>query len=117
MYVGNLAVHTRQLVTLYTVVLQPRPSIDGSQITGELDIQISGISLTILKAENVLLWQRNNGGWPKEPHNDFSGYDREQTASEKTNAQNTKNNTDTTIDNNHTIGEIRILLNAFNIKL
>lgn len=89
-------------------------SIDGSQITGELDIQISGISLTILKAENVLLWQRNNGGWPKEPHNDFSGYDREQTASEKTNAQNTKGNIDTTIDNNHTIGEIRILLNAFN---
>ncbi|MBD0830842.1 pectate lyase [Aestuariibaculum sediminum] len=87
-------------------------STDGSGVKGELSVAISGIVLTSLKAENVLLWQRSNGGWPKY-HNDFSGYDRAQTESEKIEAENTKNNTDTTIDNEHTIGEIRILLSAY----
>ncbi|QQY82335.1 pectate lyase [Tamlana sp. s12] len=87
---------------------------DGSEITGELVIKISGvIHATVLKAENMLLWQRSNGGWPKEPHNDFSGYNREQTATEKAQALSEKNNTDTNIDNDHTIGEIRALLEAF----
>ncbi|MBD0823730.1 pectate lyase [Aestuariibaculum marinum] len=85
---------------------------DGSGIKGELSVNISGIVLTNFKAENVLLWQRNNGGWPKY-HNDFSGYDRAQTEAEKIEAENTKNDTDTTIDNEHTIGEIRILLSAY----
>ena len=61
----------------------------------------------------MLLWQRNNGGWPKEPYNDFSGYDRAQTSTEITTANNTKNNTDTTIDNNHTVGELKYLLAAY----
>ncbi|WP_281337007.1 pectate lyase [Flavobacterium eburneipallidum] len=87
---------------------------DGSGKVGQLTITISGIVFTTnLRAENMLLWQRNNGGWPKEPHNDFSGYDRTQTSSEITTANNTKNNLDTNIDNNHTIGEIRHLLSAF----
>lgn len=86
-------------------------SIDGSNIKGELVIEISGISIKILKAENVLLFQRNNGGWPKY-HNDFSGYDREQTTSDLNEAAK-KDKVDTTIDNNHTIGEIRILLTAY----
>ncbi|MDO3693303.1 pectate lyase [Wenyingzhuangia sp. chi5] len=86
---------------------------DGSGIKGELSVTISGIFLTNLRAENMLLWQRSNGGWPKEPYNDFKGYDREQTEAEKTKALNEKNNTDTTIDNNHTIGEIRALLSAY----
>jgi PelA/Pel-15E family pectate lyase len=87
---------------------------DGSGKVGQLTLTISGIAYTtILKAENMLLWQRNNGGWPKEPYNDFSGYERAQTSSEITTANTTKNNTDTTIDNNHTIGELRYLLAAF----
>ncbi len=91
-------------------------AIDGSGKVSQLQINISGlvpVYATILKAENMLLWQRSNGGWPKEPYNDFSGYDRVQTASEITKANNEKNNTDTTIDNNHTVGEIRALLNAY----
>lgn len=86
---------------------------DGSGKLGSLSITISGIVLTNLKAENMLLWQRSNGGWPKEPYNDFSGYDRAQTDAEKAKAAAEKNFTDTTIDNNHTIGEIRALLSAF----
>ncbi|MFL1013461.1 pectate lyase [Flavisericum labens] len=86
-------------------------SIDGSNVKGEITIEISGISITIPRAENVLLFQRNNGGWSKY-HNDFSGYDRAQTASDLNEAAQ-KDKTDTTIDNNHTITEIRILLNAY----
>lgn len=89
---------------------------DGSGKVGELTITISGVAIlypTNLRAENMLLWQRNNGGWPKEPYNDFSGYDRAQTNSEITTATNGKNNTDTTFDNGHTLGEIRHLLNAY----
>ncbi len=87
---------------------------DGSGKVGQLLLTISGIAFTtILKAENMLLWQRSNGGWPKEPYNDFTGYDRAQTVAEITTANNTKNNTDTTIDNNHTIGELRYLLSAY----
>ncbi|MEL0455839.1 pectate lyase [Flavobacteriaceae bacterium SZ-1-7] len=89
-------------------------SIDGSGIKGELDITISGIAITILRAENVLLFQRNNGGWPKY-HNDFSGYDREQNATELAEAAR-KDKVDTTIDNNHTIGEIRILLTSYQVS-
>lgn len=87
---------------------------DGSGVTGELLVKISGVTHgTVLKAENMLLWQRSNGGWPKEPHNDFSGYNREQTAAEKAKALSEKDNTDTNIDNDHTIGEIRALLDAY----
>lgn len=89
---------------------------DSSTVKSELSINISGVAIvyeTILEAENMLLWQRNNGGWPKEPYNDFSGYKRTQTASEINTANNTKNRTDTTIDNDHTIGELRFLLNAY----
>ena len=89
---------------------------DGSNVSGERIINISGItafSSIILEAENMLLWQRNNGGWPKEPYNDFSGYKREQTANEIATANSTKNNTDTTIDNNHTVGEVLFLLKSY----
>ncbi|HKK11564.1 MAG TPA: pectate lyase, partial [Flavobacteriaceae bacterium] len=86
---------------------------DGSGITDSLEINISGVVLTNLRAENMLLWQRSNGGWPKEPYNDFSGYDRQQTEEEIATAMNTKDNTDTTIDNGHTVGEIRTLLSAY----
>lgn len=89
-------------------------SNDGSGKVGQLTLTVSGIAFTTdLKAENMLLWQRTNGGWPKEPYNDFTGYNRAQTSSEIATANNTKNNTDTTIDNNHTVGELRHLLAAY----
>ncbi|WP_308991078.1 pectate lyase [Mariniflexile litorale] len=89
---------------------------DGSGKVGQLQITISGlvpVYATILKAENMLLWQRTNGGWPKEPHNDFSGYERVQTSSEIATANSGKNKTDTTIDNGHTITEVRFLLSSY----
>ncbi|WP_141675484.1 pectate lyase [Formosa haliotis] len=89
---------------------------DGSGVSSSILIKISGVNHgTILQAENMLLWQRNNGGWPKEPHNDFSGYNREQTDAEISAALNGKSKTDTTIDNDHTVGEIRALLDAYQV--
>lgn len=111
--ISNEGLLTPKLNGILTVTAT---AMDGSGIKGELQINISGVVPTyntILKAENMLLWQRSNGGWPKEPYNDFSGYDRVQTAAEITTANNTKNNTDTTIDNNHTVGELRTLLSAY----
>ena len=91
-------------------------STDNSGIFRTIEVEISGVNTqkrTTLKAENILLWQRNNGGWPKEPHNSFTGYDRRQTPEEIQEAMNKKAFTDTTIDNNHTTGEVRILLEAY----
>src|SRR6056300_2076339 len=91
-------------------------STDNSGVFRTIEVEISGVNTqkrTTLKAENMLLWQRDNGGWPKEPHNSFDGYDREQTTAELLEAEAKKSHTDTTIDNNHTVGEIRVLLDAF----
>src|SRR6056300_1025272 len=91
-------------------------STDESGVSTTVEVVISGVPIeyaTVLKAENMLLWQRDNGGWPKEPHNSFDGYDREQTTAELLEAEAKKPHTDTTIDNNHTVGEIRVLLDAF----
>lgn len=91
-------------------------STDNSEVFQTIEVKISGVNTqkrTTLKAENILLWQRNNGGWPKEPHNSFNGYDRQQTPEEIQEAMNKKAFTDTTIDNNHTTGEVRILLEAY----
>lgn len=105
---GLLTPKSNGTITIYAT------ANDGSGKVGQLTLTISGIAFTtILKAENMLLWQRSNGGWPKEPYNDFSGYDRAQTSTEITTANNTKNNTDTTIDNNHTVGELRYLLATY----
>src|SRR6056300_1030100 len=91
-------------------------STDNSEVFQTIEVKISGVNTqkrTTLKAENILLWQRNNGGWPKEPHNSFNGYNRQQTPEEIQEAMNKKTFTDTTIDNNHTTGEVRILLEAY----
>lgn len=105
---GLLTPKSNGTITIYAT------ANDGSGKVGQLTLNITGIVFTtILKAENMLLWQRSNGGWPKEPYNDFTGYDRAQTSTEITTANNSKNNTDTTIDNNHTVGELRYLLTAY----
>src|SRR5215831_4861659 len=87
-------------------------------------------------AENMLLWQRDKGGWPKDTWNvlfddsktdidndNFKGkttavkvpinYNREQTPEQKKLALDSKHFTDATIDNNHTVSEIRYLLQTF----
>jgi len=87
-------------------------SIDGSNVKGEQDVVISGIAAVNSTAENVLAWQKNNGGWSKEIANldDYANL----TPSQVQEGINKKGSTDTTIDNEHTVGEIRILLNAYN---
>jgi PelA/Pel-15E family pectate lyase len=89
-----------------------------------------------LVADNMLLWQRDNGGWPKDTYNIFFddsktdidndinkektkavkvlvNYNKEQTPEQRKLALDTKYFTDATIDNNHTVKEIRYLLEAY----
>lgn len=89
-----------------------------------------------LAAENMLLWQRDNGGWPKDTYNilfddsktdvdnDINknktkalkvliNYNKEQTPEQKKLALDSKHFTDATIDNSHTVRETRYLLQAF----
>jgi len=87
-------------------------SIDGSDVKKDLDIVISGIAVVNSTAENVLAWQKNNGGWSKEiaDLDDYANLSESQVQE----GINKKSLTNTTIDNEHTVGEIRILLNAYN---
>lgn len=83
-------------------------------------------------AENMLLWQRSNGGWPKDTYKNFfddtkvntdeknlSGgkvlidYGKVQTEDQKKLASDTKVFKDANIDNDHTVKEIRYLLKAY----
>lgn len=89
-----------------------------------------------LVADNMLLWQRVNGGWPKDTYNVFFddaktdidndinkekttaikvpiNYYKAQSAEQRELALKSKNFTDATIDNSHTVREIRYLLEAF----
>jgi PelA/Pel-15E family pectate lyase len=89
-----------------------------------------------LVAENMLLWQRNNGGWPKDTYNVFFddsktnidndinrekttavkvpiNYNVEQTPEQRKLALDSKYFTDATIDNTHTVREVRYLLQSF----
>lgn len=60
-------------------------------------------------AETILLYQRNNGGWPKK-------YDRERTLSDldKKKLLGEKEKSDATIDNGATHSELRYLANVYN---
>lgn len=62
-------------------------------------------------AENILLYQRNNGGWPK-------NYDREHliTDEERRKLQRDKDRTDTTFDNGATYTEVRYLAQAYTLS-
>lgn len=89
-----------------------------------------------LVAENMLLWQRDNGGWPKDTYNilfddsktdidnDINrnkttavkvpiNYNKEQTPEQKKLALDSKHFTDATIDNSHTVRETRYLLDSY----
>lgn len=88
-----------------------------------------------LMADNILLWQRTNGGWPKDTYDIFFddsktsidndtnkekkspvkvliNYRIEQTVAQRKLALDSKYFTDATIDNGHTVSEIRYLLSA-----
>lgn len=98
-------------------------------ITRDVQGQLSDSSRNDLAAENMLLWQRSNGGWPKDTYNIFFDdtkedkkngavkvlidYKKEQTAEQKKLAVDTKDFKDATIDNSHTVKEIRYLLQAY----
>jgi len=85
---------------------------DGSGKVGEIQLTISGVATvyaTKTRSENILLWQRNNGGWGKAVP-DLDDYNLVMTDAQKTTALNSKNSTDTTIDNGHVTTELRWLL-------
>lgn len=87
-------------------------STDGSGKSAQLQISISGVTTVYqktIRGESILLWQRNNGGWGKAVP-DLTQYNVQQTAQQITDAQATKNSTDTTIDNGHVVTELRWLL-------
>jgi PelA/Pel-15E family pectate lyase len=92
----------------------------------------SGTVKEDLTAENMLLWQRSYGGWPKDTYNVFFddtkgdpkdqhpepvkvlvNYHIEQTAAQKALALASKDLPDATNDNEHTVKEIRYLLGAY----
>jgi len=81
-------------------------------------------------AENILLWQRSYGGWPKDTYTELNNigkpakapaterkkvtidYTLEMTPEQRQLALDSKDFIDATIDNGHTIKEIRYLLQA-----
>lgn len=108
----------------------------GNMSWSQENANASGAGNDNLVAENMLLWQRDNGGWPKDTYNvlfddsktdidnDINrdktkaykvpiNYNREQTPEQKKLALDSKHFTDATIDNSHTVREIRYLLQAF----
>lgn len=89
---------------------------DGSGKVAQLQINVSGITTvfaTTVRAESILLWQRNNGGRGKAVP-DLTQYSIPQTAVQVAAALASKNNTDTTIDNGHVVNELRCLLADYN---
>ena len=87
-------------------------STDGSGKSAQIQITISGVTTvyqTTVRAESILLWQRNNGGWGKAVP-DLNQYNVAQTPEQKAAALASKGSTDTTIDNGHVVTELRWLL-------
>ena len=64
-------------------------------------------------AENMLVYQRAVGGWPKAVNEIKVDYNRVLTDTEKKSIRNDSEHIDATIDNNATTREIRYLVNAY----
>jgi PelA/Pel-15E family pectate lyase len=64
-------------------------------------------------ADNMLLYQRNVGGWPKHIGEQRIDYSKQLTPAEKADLLDNKGLNDATIDNNATTREIRYLVKAF----
>jgi pectinesterase len=66
-----------------------------------------------LVADNMLLFQRNYGGWPKHYKEEKVDYKRVYTDVEKATIQDESNRNDATIDNDATCKEIRYLIKIY----
>jgi len=66
-----------------------------------------------LVADNMLLFQRNYGGWPKHYKEEKIDYKKEYTAVEKATIQDESNRNDATIDNDATTKEVRYLIKVY----
>lgn len=66
-----------------------------------------------LQADNMLMFQRNNGGWPKHYEEKEINFTRIYTAVEKATIGDEVGTNDATIDNNATTKEIRYLLKTY----
>ncbi len=64
-------------------------------------------------ADNMLLYQRNIGGWPKHIGNEKIDYTKQLSPAEKANLADDGSMNDATIDNNATTKEIRYLVKAY----
>lgn len=73
---------------------------------------VTGQTLTDKAAENMLLHQRNNGGWPKLPSGAVD-YKKDLSPAQKNALTENKNKPDATIDNAITTSEIRYLVAAY----
>jgi len=77
-------------------------------VAGFIPLAVSASADDLEIAENILLYQRETGGWPK-------NYDRKQelTEAQRLRVLNDKAKNDSTIDNGATHTEIRLLADAF----
>ena len=85
-------------------------SIKG-QSTIMNDVVVAGVR--DFKAENMLLYQRAMGGWPKAVNDIKVDYTKQLSVAEKKAIQSDSLHNDATIDNNATTREIRYLVNAY----
>lgn len=92
------------------------PFISKGQLPGELlskPAEWYGSDEAVRIADNILLFQRNDGGWPKEwPHK--KDYLKEYTVEEKEKLYGMKNKRDGTFDNGATWKELRYLAKVGN---
>lgn len=65
------------------------------------------------QADNMLIYQRSIGGWPKHINEVKVDYTKQLSDAEKASVLQNRNGKDATIDNNATIKEIRYLLKAY----
>ena len=98
-----------------------QPSTESTQVNSKVtgnkktNTQIDPIQTgsTDPIAENMLVYQRAVGGWPKAVNEIKVDYNKVLTESEKRNIRNDSMHIDATIDNNATTREIRYLVKAY----
>lgn len=76
-------------------------------------IQVAKAQTTDAVADNMLLYQRSVGGWPKAVNEVKVDYNKTLTDAQKTSTLNDAGRIDATIDNSATFKEINYLVNAY----
>ena len=94
------------------IVLFSAISCTGAPATGSSVVGVPPQEVTDAVAERMLVYQRENGGWPQ-PGGDPINYQQELTSGQKTEIQKDKKKTDTTIDDQATTREINYLAEAY----